>query len=79
MWPVVFLVIAVVALVFILMAKSRPAPPQSRETKMVALNVEPGSSYQQKTNHYEMTPVDMGPISGNESPFRVNLYNAYIE
>ena len=79
MWPIVFLVLAVVALVFILMAKSRPAGPPSRETKMVALNVEPGSSYQQKTNHYEMTPVDMGPISGTESPFRVNLYKAYIE
>lgn len=78
MWPIVFLVLAVVALVFILMAKSHPSPP-SRETKMVALNIEPGSSYQQKTNHYEMTPVDMGPISGTESPFRVNLYKAYIE
>jgi len=79
MWPIVFLVLVVVAVVFILMAKSRPTPPVSRETKMVALNVEPGSSYQQKTNHYEMTPVDMGPVSGTESPFRVNLYKAYIE
>jgi flagellar basal body-associated protein FliL len=79
MWPIVFSVLAVVAVVFILMTKSSPAPPVSRETKMVALNVEPGSSYQQKTNHYEMTPVDMGPISGTESPFRVNLYKAYIE
>jgi len=78
MWPIVFSVLAVVAVVFILMTKSSPAPP-SREAKMVALNVEPGSSYQQKTNHYDMTPVDMGPISGTESPFRVNLYKAYIE
>jgi flagellar basal body-associated protein FliL len=78
MWPIVFLVLAIVAVVFVLLVKSRPAPP-TRETKMVKLALEPGSSYEQKTNHYQMTPVDMGPIAGNESPFRVNLYKAYIE
>jgi hypothetical protein len=78
MWPVVFLVLVVVAIVFIVMAKSKPAPP-SRESKMVGLNLEPGSSFEQKTNHFQMSPVDMGPISGTESPFRVNLYKAYIE
>jgi len=78
MWPVVFLVLGVVAIVFIVMAKSKPAPP-SRESKMVGLNLEPGSSFEQKTNHFQMSPVDMGPISGTESPFRVNLYKAYIE
>jgi flagellar basal body-associated protein FliL len=78
MWPLVFLVLVVVAIVFIVMAKSKPAPP-SRESKMVGLNLEPGSSFEQKTNHFQMSPVDMGPISGTESPFRVNLYKAYIE
>lgn len=51
----------------------------SRESVMYKLNAEAGSSYAQKTNHLESAPVEMGPISGFESPFRVNMYQAYIE
>lgn len=51
----------------------------SREANIHKLNVEPASSYEQKTNHLPATKVDMGPIPGIESPFRVNLYQAYIE
>lgn len=35
------------------------------------------SSYAQRTNHLPPTPVDMGPIPGLETPFRVNMYNSY--
>lgn len=51
----------------------------SREAVMYKLNAEPGSSYAQKTNHLQSGPVEMGPIAGFESPFRVNMYQAYIE
>ena len=56
--------------------KVRTAP--SREEKMVMLDLTPASSYEQTTNHFPMTPVDMGPISGTETPFRVNAYQAYM-
>ena len=35
------------------------------------------SSYAQQTNHTVPTPVDMGPIPGMETPFRVNMYSSY--
>jgi hypothetical protein len=36
------------------------------------------SSFEQRTNHFRPGPVDMGPLHGTESPFRVNQYKAYI-
>ncbi len=35
------------------------------------------SSYEQRTNHVIPTPVQMGPIPGLETPFRVNMHNSY--
>lgn len=78
MWAVIFLVLAV-ALVSSILIRRTPNVAVSPEARMVGLNLEPGSSYEQKTNHFQMTPVDMGPVSGSETPFRVNLYNAYME
>jgi hypothetical protein len=78
MWTVVFLVLALAVVFWVLTLKVHPTPPK-REENMSALNLEPASSYAQKTNHFPHTPVDMGPISGFESPFRVNMFNAYIE
>jgi hypothetical protein len=44
-----------------------------------AMKQESASSYEQKTNHFPTPRYDMGPIPGVESPFRVNMYQAYIE
>jgi flagellar basal body-associated protein FliL len=78
MWTIVFLVLAIVVVVWVLSRKTQ-APTVSRETKMVALDLEPASSYAQKTNHFPATPVEMGPIAGFETPFRVNMFKAYME
>jgi hypothetical protein len=77
MWTILFLIIGVAVVAWVITA-SRRTVSASRETKMVAMNIEPASSYEQKTNHFQMNPVDMGPIEGTESPYRVNLYNAYM-
>ena len=80
MWfPIVMLLLAgaIITLV-VLQYKGRSEPP-SREALMVAMNVEPASSYAQKTNHLPHVPVDMGPVPGRETPFRVNLYQAHME
>ena len=36
------------------------------------------SSYVQDTNHMSPAPGPNVPIQGTESPFRVNMFNAYI-
>jgi len=36
------------------------------------------SSYKQDTNHFTPAPGPNVPIQGTESPFRVNMFNAYI-
>lgn len=69
------LAVAIVAMV-LLHYKVHTVP--TREEKMVIMDLTPASSYEQKTNHFQMTPVDMGPISGTETLFRVNLYNAHM-
>lgn len=78
MWTIVFLVVAL-ALVFLVLTLKAQPPPPTRESKMVALDLEPASSYMQKTNHFPQTPVNMGGIAGFETPFRVNMFHAYME
>ena len=78
MWVIVFLVLALVVVFWVLARKTQSTAP-SREAKMLALDLEPASSYVQKTNHFPMTAVDMGPIPGFETPFRVNMFHAYME
>lgn len=37
------------------------------------------SSYAQQTNHFQMTPAPAEPIPGQETPFRVNMFNSHME
>ena len=77
LFPVIMLLIAVVIVTgVVLHSKVRTVP--TREEHMIAMDLTPASSYDQVTNHLPATPVDMGPISGTETPFRVNAYNAYM-
>ena len=78
MWFVIIaLLVAAVVVWAIVSRKTTPAQP-NKEAVMAKMNVEPSSSYEQKTNHFPMTEVDMGPLSGSESPYRVNLYQAHM-
>lgn len=36
------------------------------------------SSYAQETNHFKLTSSGLSAPDGNESPFRVNIWNSYI-
>ena len=36
------------------------------------------SSYDQRTNHMEYAPYSVGQIEGMPTPFRVNMFNAYV-
>ena len=70
---------SVAALVLLWFLFSRTTSAPTKEQRMNAMDSISASSYDQKTNHLESSKVDMGPISGFESPFRVNLYQAYIK
>lgn len=37
------------------------------------------SSFDQHTNHMDPAPFSMGPLAGNETPFQVNQYKAYVQ
>jgi hypothetical protein len=36
------------------------------------------SSYAQQTNHFQMTPAPAESIPGQETPFRVNMFNSHM-
>ena len=36
------------------------------------------SSYAQETNHFKPTPMEDVPIDGTQTPFRVNMFNSYM-
>jgi len=75
---IIFLVLAVASVLWVLTQMVNSSQP-TREQKMVEMDLQPASSYQQKTNHFQMTPVNFGAVSGFETPFRVNMYQAYME
>jgi lipopolysaccharide export system protein LptC len=72
MWTIILGLI--VAAVLVWLAVSRTVPRTAAVKQQ-----EPASSYEQKTNHLPTPRYDMGPVPGVESPFRVNMYQAYIE
>lgn len=74
MWIAFAILIAVVIVLLAIVPRRRAT---SREEVMAILNVESASSYEQKTNHLQMADVDMGPIPGVETPYRVNLHQSY--
>lgn len=75
MWTVVALLLIGLAIVWI----TRSQTAVSREHLMKRMDAEPASSYAQTTNHFPMPEYSMGPISGFETPFRVNAWHAYME
>jgi hypothetical protein len=77
LFPIVMLLVAV-GMVIAVAVQSKVRSNPTREERMVAMDLSPASSYEQTTNHLPATPVDMGPIAGTETPFRVNAYNAYM-
>ena len=71
---VVSLVVVVVLLGYILLSKKNIG----FEHMSAGIDQsKPSSSHKQTTNHVVMPQVDMGPIQGHETLFRVNQYNSY--
>jgi hypothetical protein len=79
MRTVIAMLLLAAVLVWFVVTQSRPVETVQRETVMKAMDAEPASSFAQKTNHYPMPSYSMGPLTGFETPFRVNAWNAYME
>jgi hypothetical protein len=78
--PLPFLLLAVVAVGFLLFASTRERfqPEFLDKTQVQKTVAVEDSSYRQDTNHVNPAPYSMGPIAGVQSPFQVNQYKAYI-
>jgi hypothetical protein len=79
MRTVIAMIVLASVIVWFVATNSRPVDSVKREVVMKTLDAEPASSYEQKTNHYPMPSYSMGPMSGFETPFRVNAWHAYME
>lgn len=74
MWVALAILVAVIILLIAILPRRSAT---SREEVMTVMNLESASSYEQKTNHLPMTEVNMGPIAGTETPYRVNMHQSY--
>ena len=77
MWSLLLSSIAILLILWFAISRTSVAP--TKEQRMHTMDAVPASSFMQETNHLQSSKVDMGPLSGFESPFRVNLYQAYIQ
>jgi hypothetical protein len=77
-WIILGLVLAIVAVVYSLSKSKETFVPEFLDQGNVERTAEKsGSSYAQETNHFKMTRPEPEPISGTETPFRVNMYNSF--
>jgi hypothetical protein len=77
MWTLLLSTIIILLILWFALSRTSAAP--TKEQRLNTMDAVSASSYLQQTNHLESSKVDMGPISGFETPFRVNMYQAYIQ
>lgn len=78
--PIVFLLVALVALALVLYySRERFSLEFNDYTQEKQTRAHEDSSYSQETNHMQFAPANMGPIRGMETPFQVNQYKAYVQ
>jgi flagellar basal body-associated protein FliL len=75
----VVLLAVVVLIGYVLMGSKESFVPEFLEQGNVkATSGNRQSSYDQKTNHFVMTPSKPEPVAGVETPFRVNMHNSFM-
>ena len=65
--------VVVLGLIFVLSNRMPLEEHLSGETD----DSKPASTYDQKTNHFDMPRYDPGPVDGHETPYRVNQWSSY--
>ena len=77
--PLVLLALAVGILATVLVVKKEHFVPEFLDQGNVKQTTKTGtSSYAQETNHFKLTPPVPEPIPGSQTPFRVNMFTAYM-
>jgi len=78
-WTYIVLLAVIGLLGYVVMQTKETFVPEFLEQGNVkATSGNSQSSYAQKTNHFVMTPSVMEPVSGVETPFRVNMHNSFM-
>jgi hypothetical protein len=79
-WAFLGLLVALVAIYFVLTKYREPFVPEFLDQGNVKQTTKTKtSSYNQETNHFKMTPSAPEPVPGVQTPFRVNMFNSYME
>ncbi len=74
------LLVALAVLYFVMTRFSEPFVPEFLDQGNVKQTSKTRtSSYSQSTNHFQMTHPAPEPVPGVETPFRVNMFNSYME
>jgi hypothetical protein len=79
-WAFVGILVAVGVILYVLSGYRESFVPEfldQRGVKKTAITST--SSYAQQTNHLTALPYPQDPIPGVETPFRVNMYDSYME
>jgi hypothetical protein len=77
-WILLVIALLVIGLVLQKFITERFQPEFLDRTQIAKTIAVEDSSYDQHTNHMDPSPFSMGPISGMQTPFRVNAYTAYV-
>lgn len=79
-WAFLGLLVALGAILYALSNYREPFVPEFLEQGNVKQTSKTKtSSYNQETNHFPKVHGPVEPIEGTETPFRVNMYNSYME
>lgn len=70
---------AILVLALIMMKRTERFQPEFLDKAQVRKTVAvENSSYSQVTNHADIPSSSFGPVTGVETPFRVNQYTSYV-
>ena len=78
-WILLAFALVVVGFVLQRFMKERFQPEFLDRTQIAKTIAVEDSSFDQRTNHMDPSPFSMGPIAGQETPFQVNQYRAYVQ
>lgn len=78
-WMILMVILAIIGFVLMPKLTKEHFVPEFLDQGNVKQTVKTSSSsYAQETNHFKLTPPTPEPISGTQTPFRVNMFTAYM-
>ena len=79
-WAFLGLLVALGVIMYVLSSYREPFVPEFLDQGNVKQTSKTkSSSYRQETNHFPKSRGPQEPIPGVETPFRVNMYNSFME